>query len=123
MKALRTLHLYLGCVFAPLLLFFALSGIWQRLGAQYSGGQSTTLVQRAISLLSTIHTGRGLKSGETLSSPAMSVMAMAMAVSLIMTILLGVILAFRFGHQKVAVLCLLAGTLIPIIACVVTAQM
>jgi hypothetical protein len=120
-KALRTLHLYLGCAFAPLLVFFALSGIWQRFGAHYSHGDSTGAVQKALSLLSTIHTGRGLKSGANLSSPVMNAMALAMAMSLILTIALGVILAFRFGHKKVALLCLLGGTLIPIIACILAA--
>src|SRR4051812_45634055 len=107
MKSLRTLHLYLGCAFAPLLLFFALSGICQRFGAHYGLNETPKPLQRAFTLLSTIHTGRGLKSGETLSSPAMNVMAIAMAVSLIITIVLGVIMAFRFGHQKIAIMCLL----------------
>src|SRR5688572_28393334 len=35
MKKLRSLHLYLGCVFAPMLLFFAMSGIWQSLGLHF----------------------------------------------------------------------------------------
>lgn len=34
MKKLRSIHLYLGCIFAPLLLFFAVSGIWQVLGVE-----------------------------------------------------------------------------------------
>ena len=32
MKTLRTLHLYLGCIFAPILIFFAVSGLWQTMG-------------------------------------------------------------------------------------------
>src|SRR6478672_8450976 len=46
MQKLRSLHLYLGCLFAPLLLFFALSGIWQTLG------WNTPLLQK----LSSLHT-------------------------------------------------------------------
>ena len=53
MQKLRNLHLYLGCMFAPLLLFFAVSGIWQMVGTKGS---------RLLGLLSTIHTSRGLKS-------------------------------------------------------------
>ena len=34
MQKLRSIHLYLGCIFAPLLVFFAISGIWQTLGFQ-----------------------------------------------------------------------------------------
>jgi hypothetical protein len=121
MKGLRTLHLYLGCVFAPLLFFFAFSGIWQRFGAHYVQREIPRPLERAIMLLSTVHTGRGLKSGENLSSPALNAMAIAMAASLIITIVLGVILAFRFGHKKVAVLCLLAGAFVPIVTCILTA--
>jgi hypothetical protein len=50
MKKLRLLHLYLGCIFAPMLLFFAISGIWQTLGIGHSG---------LLAMLSTVHLGRG----------------------------------------------------------------
>ncbi len=58
MKNLRSLHLYLGCIFAPLLLFFAASGIWQTLGIRLP------LLQR----LSTIHTSHVLKVGGSLTN-------------------------------------------------------
>src|SRR6266513_2469552 len=29
MKSLRSLHLFLGCLFAPMLIFFAVTGSWQ----------------------------------------------------------------------------------------------
>src|ERR1051325_1658632 len=29
MKIIRSLHLYLGCIFGPMLMFFAISGSWQ----------------------------------------------------------------------------------------------
>tara|TARA_B100000678_G_C17930019_1_gene390906 strand:+ start:88 stop:231 length:144 start_codon:yes stop_codon:yes gene_type:complete len=32
MKWIRTLHLCLGCLFAPLLIFFCASGAWQLFG-------------------------------------------------------------------------------------------
>jgi len=32
MQKLRQIHLYLGCFFAPMILFFALSGVWQEFG-------------------------------------------------------------------------------------------
>jgi len=61
MQKLRSMHLYLGCFFAPLLIFFALSGIWQTL----SFHNWSRLLER----LSTIHTSHGLKAGGCLSSP------------------------------------------------------
>ena len=122
MKLLRSIHLYLGCAFAPLLIFFAISGIWQRFGAQWSRTDSPGAIQKAVTLLSTLHTGGDLKSGKSLSSPVMNAFVVAMAASLILTIVLGVLLAFRFGHRKVALLCLLGGIVIPIIACILTAR-
>lgn len=112
MKPLRILHLYLGCIFAPLLLFFTVSGIWQTFSWDSPGrGNGPNL----LSYLSTIHTGHGLKAGsiQTLSSPLMKWLVVAMAVSLIFTIVLGIIMAFRFGHRRAATLCLLAGFAVP----------
>jgi hypothetical protein len=120
MKTLRMLHLYLGCIFAPMLIFFAVSGIWQRFGAHWSGAQPRAL-QSALSLLSTLHTARPLKSGANLSSSLMTVLVLAMAVSLMLTIVLGVMMAFRFGHKKVAIICLLCGVVLPILVCLATA--
>ena len=66
MKKLRSLHLYLGCIFAPMLLFFAISGIWQTLGVGFH--------TKILTLLSTIHMGIRLKSGATLASGILPVL-------------------------------------------------
>lgn len=105
MQKIRSLHLYLGCIFAPMLLFFALSGIWQTIGLQ-----SHTLAR-----LSTIHTSHGLKSGDGFGSYALRVFVLLMAVSFIVTTLLGVVMAIRFGrNRRAAYLCLAAGVALPI---------
>jgi len=112
MKTLRSLHLYLGCIFAPLLLFFAISGLWQTYGLQWTKDGRTAGV---LAYLSTIHTGRRLKAPlATLSSPLMEWLIVAMAVSLIFTIILGIVMAFKFGHRKTAILCLLGGLIVPV---------
>lgn len=113
MKTLRRLHLYLGCFFAPLILFFAVSGAWQLFGAhQFSDGYRPPA---GVALLSTLHTGRGLKSEpSTLSSPAMRFMVVAMAAALAVTILLGIVLAFRFEHRLAALGCLAGGIAVPV---------
>jgi hypothetical protein len=51
MKKLRSLHLYLGCIFAPMLLFFGISGFWQTFDPEYDHHS------KALALLSTIHKG------------------------------------------------------------------
>jgi len=104
MNKLRSTHLYLGCVFAPLLLFFAVSGLWQMLGAEPGFLQK----------LSTIHTGKAWKDGSELSSVPLKVVVAVMAVSFIVTTLLGVVMGLRFGgSRKAAFVCLACGILVP----------
>ena len=120
MKKIRLLHLYLGCVFAPMISFFAISGIWQRFGSEYRTSGLPPSLQSLLALLSTLHTGRGLKNGATLSSSWMTALVVTMAASLIFTIVLGVMMAFRFGHKRIALACLLSGIVLPVMLCLVT---
>jgi len=106
MQKLRAAHLYLGCFFAPLLLFFALSGMEQTLGLH---NQS-----RLLARLSTIHTSHGLKAGGSLSSPWLMAFVLVMALSFVITTVLGIWLALSVGkNRRAALYCLAAGILIP----------
>lgn len=107
MQKLRSVHLYLGCIFAPLLLFFAISGSWQLLPAYQQVW--------ALAWLSTIHTSHGLKIG-TLSSPLLRYFVFAMAGSFIGTTLLGVVMAVKYGRSRRAAFgCLDFGILLPLV--------
>lgn len=104
MKKLRSIHLYLGCIFAPLLLFFAISGIWQTLGFQFG----------LLSRLSTIHTSHQLKNGTSLSGGVFVVFVLIMAVSFVITTILGVVMAIRHGgSRRAAYGCLAFGVAFP----------
>jgi len=94
MQRLRSIHLLLGCIFAPLLLFFAVSGLWQTLGFQ------SEFLQK----LSSVHTQRAWKDGSELGSFALRVFVVLMTVSFIVTTILGVILAFKFGRNRRSVM-------------------
>jgi hypothetical protein len=112
MKKLRTVHLFLGCIFAPMLLFFAISGIWQMFGMDYTDSHPV------LSRLTTIHTARGLKGGPptNLSSPMLKAYVLAMAFGLIVTTIIGVIMAFRFGQsRRTTFYCLVFGCLFPLV--------
>jgi uncharacterized iron-regulated membrane protein len=100
MKMLRLVHLYLGCIFAPMLIFFALTGAAQ-------------MFRIPMGLLSEVHTkGYG-------SLPFM-ILAVLMGLSVIVTSLLGVAMAFRFGaDRKVVWSCLLFGTFLPLVLLVI----
>jgi hypothetical protein len=112
MQKLRSIHLYLGCIFTPLLLFFAISGIWQTLGIR----------SPLLRLMATIHTSRELKSGGGLSSFSLKVFVLVMTVSFIVTTILGVVMAVKFGHSRRAVFyCLVTGVLFPLVLILVRA--
>ena len=98
MQKLRSIHLYLGCIFAPLLLFFAISGIWQTLGLH------SPLLDR----LATIHTSHQLKIGGGLTSGFLRIFALLMAASFIVTTILGVVMAIKYGRSRRAALCCIA---------------
>ena len=109
MQKLRSIHLYLGCVFAPMLLFFAISGIWQTFASVGAYEKSPALAR-----LSTIHTSRGLKVG-TLSSPILRWFVLLMALSFVLTTILGMVMALKFGKSRRAALyCLVAGVVVPL---------
>ena|SRR5215469_1385940 len=108
MQKLRSIHLYLGCLFAPMLIFFAVSGIWQMYGYRAHS--------RTLALLSTIHTSQNLKIGG-LRSPILCDFVVAMAVSFIFTTILGVAMALKFGRsRRAAYWCLASGVLLPLAA-------
>ena len=113
MNFLRRAHLYLGCFFAPMLVFFSVSGIWQVFGLQW--GDHGKLLQ----LLSTIHMGRNLRSKSphpfTFDSIWLEYFVVLMAASLIVSIILGVILAFRYGRGTLALASLAGGILVPLL--------
>jgi hypothetical protein len=95
MKRFRKLHLYLGCIFTPMLILFAATGATQMFGLR-------------LGFLSEAHMhGSG-------SLPFM-ILSFFMGVSVIITSLLGVAMAFRFGESKRVVwACLGFGVLLPI---------
>jgi ABC-type spermidine/putrescine transport system permease subunit II len=112
MQKLRSLHLYLGCIFAPLLLFFALSGLWQTLGLHWP----------ILARLSTIHTGHPLKNGHWLGSAVLGAFVVVMAVSFIVTTVLGVVMAVKFGRsRRAACACLAFGVVFPLLIILVKA--
>jgi hypothetical protein len=109
---IRRLHLYLGCFFAPMLVFFSISGIWQVYGIQWDDSH------KLLKLFSTIHMGHNvrLQPGDfTFTSPYLEFFVVLMAASLLLNIALGVIMAFKFGRGTLALASLGAGILAPLI--------
>lgn len=88
-----------------MLLFFAISGIWQTLGIHSA----------FLDTLATIHNAHNLKSGSSLTSPLLVCFTLAMAASFIATTVLGILLALNFAQKRPALYCLAAGFVLPIL--------
>ena len=107
MTRLRSLHLYLGCIFAPMLLLFAFTGIWQTLGIPKT---------KWMSLLSSIHTSHKLKQGTSLTNPLLICFIVLMAIAFILTTILGIMMAVKYGrNRRAAYYCLAFGVIFPLL--------
>jgi len=116
MKRLRRLHTYLGCFFAPLLLFFVLTGWYQAVmhNRQKGIGEPGDWKAR----LTSVHVDQiyPADSASAYSPALFRGLVVTMAVALIITLALGIVLAVRFAAKKWAVwLSLISGVMVPIV--------
>jgi hypothetical protein len=116
MKLLRRLHLFLGCFFAPMLLFYVSTGWYQTLTVRRN--KALGEAQDWLGRLRSVHVDQ-LYPSETANSysPILyRALVVCMAVALISTVLLGVVLAFRSIRQRwLVVLCLILGVILPVL--------
>jgi hypothetical protein len=121
MRKLRELHLYLGCLFAPLILYFSLSGAWQlyRLNMLPKDHPETASAFRVfLHEASKPHTHSTLpgRDSKTDQSQVFNAFALVMAVGLVMTTLLGLVLAWQMLRiRRLVVICVAAGVILPIV--------
>jgi hypothetical protein len=116
MKWVRRWHLFLSCFFAPLLLFYVATGWYQTLHTNRNKalGEQDDLVSK----LTSVHVDQIYpnKKAESFNPKAFQVLVVVMSISLIVTIGLGMVLAFTIGRPKWAVwLSLVLGVLLPVI--------
>lgn len=114
-RTLRRVHLYLGSLFAPVLLLFAASGAWQiyRLNDARKDGSYTP--PSIVKVLSSVHKNQTLEK-ETPRKTALKAFVFAACLALITTTLLGILMAYRFAPRPAVVTaCLLAGIAVPFV--------
>ena len=116
MKTLRRVHLYLGCFFAPLLVFYVTTGWYQTVNPDRRKGvaDSTDLISR----LSRVHVEQyyPTESATGYSTFFFRALVVLMAVALITTVVLGIILAFRASRNTWPVwLSLALGIVLPVV--------
>lgn len=113
MRFLRKLHLYLGCLFAPMLIFFAVTGSWQ-IFDWHQSTKSGYRAPRALAFLSYIHKEGHVPPTQRSSPAPVRYFMFAAALGLVLTTVIGVIMAYRFSRQPlVATICLVIGILMP----------
>ncbi|MGN6386087.1 MAG: hypothetical protein ACTHMT_07590, partial [Verrucomicrobiota bacterium] len=111
------IHLYLSVFFAPLLIFYIGTGWYQSVALQRNkllGEQDSFLTQ-----LTSVHKDLIYPKPEVVgeySTKLFKVLVVVMSVSLLVTIGLGIFLAFRTSRKAWPVcLCLVVGLLLPVL--------
>jgi uncharacterized iron-regulated membrane protein len=113
-QLLRRLHLYLGCLFAPALIFFAVTGTWQlyRLHDVKKSGSSPP--PAFVRTLSAVHMNMHLPGKKVTEYTPLRIFFVLAAAGLLVSTVLGVVMAFRFSKSALTpAICLVAGVGIP----------
>lgn len=114
MKTIRRLHLYLGCFFAPLLAVFAFTGVLQVYELHKSAKDGSYAAPRWVMAAANLHKHAALT--KTGSSAVTRGLVAGMALALILTMVLGVALAFRSERNAWPVAgSLVLGVLVPLV--------
>jgi hypothetical protein len=114
MKSLRSIHLFLGCLFAPMLIFFAVTGSWQLFNWQESKKDKTYVAPAALAALSFIHKDAHIPGTPGRQPTPLRYFMLATALGLVATSNIGIVMAYRFSRRPlIATVCLLAGIAIP----------
>jgi ABC-type nitrate/sulfonate/bicarbonate transport system permease component len=114
MKFLRSLHLYLGCLFAPMLIFFAVTGSWQLFNWHESKKDKTYTAPPALATLSFIHKDAHVPGTPGRQPTPLRYFMLATAIGLVTTTIIGIVMAYRFSQRPlVATVSLFLGIALP----------
>jgi ABC-type spermidine/putrescine transport system permease subunit I len=109
-------HLYLGSLFGPLLIVFAVSGAWQVFRFNDAKKDGSYKPAKVITLFTDIHKDAVLPgvSRRDSSAAAMRWFVLAAAAGLALTTVLGIVMAYRLSRRPALVTTLLiAGVVLP----------
>lgn len=118
MKNLRQFHLYLGCLFAPLIIYFAISGAWQVFRFNDVPESGGTALQSLLHAASAPHTHSTLPGANPKQhqSQGFNWIAVMMGVGMAVTSILGIVIALQSARsRRWAAVCLVGGLLVPVL--------
>ena len=118
MRNLRRVHLILGCLFAPLLIYYGVSGAWQTMGWHRPTKKHQEEIRSAYTELSNPHQHLALPytSAKVNQSQPYRYFALAMALGISVTSVLGIVMAYRYFRPRwLVTLLVVAGFAIPIL--------
>jgi hypothetical protein len=117
MKRIRQIHLWLGVLFSPAILFFAFTGILQTFGWHEAHKNSAYMAPAWIAKLAQIHKHQQLARASGGPSPLpLKWFVALMGAGLIITSLLGIYMAFKYQRNAWIVWGLIAaGVMLPVI--------
>ena len=114
-KVMRNIHLYLGVFFAPLLLFFIISGSMQTFNLHEASKDGSYKPPAIIKSFSDVH--KDQRWGEGKTAPKSSVpfrwLVILMSVGILATTILGIVMAFKYTKGWIVWTCLFLGFVIP----------
>ncbi len=114
-KAMRNIHLYLGVFFAPLLLFFLVSGCWQTFNLNHASEDGSYEPPAIIKSFSQVHKNQRWVDGKMAPQPSgpFRCLIVLMAAGLLATTMLGVVMAFKYTRGWIVWGSLFLGVAIP----------
>ena len=114
-KVMRNIHLYLGVFFAPLLMFFLISGAWQTFNLHEASKDGSYKPPAIIKSLSQVHKNQRWVDHKMVpkSSKPFQWLVFLMTVGLLVTTILGIVMAFKYTKPWIVWACLIFGFIIP----------
>jgi predicted cation transporter len=121
MKRLMRIHLYLSCLVAPAMIFFAVSGAWQAYRMQQTKKDGSYVAPPALESLSRAHMAEQLTDG---GRPWARATQFAIAAVFVSTALVGIAMALQMARAQAlrfkVYASLAAGVLVPLAVFVLT---
>lgn len=112
-RSLLRIHRYAGLVAAPMVLFFAVSGIFQVYRLQQSRKDGSYTAPKAIAAAADLHMAEDLKDAGA-TGAAFKLLVSGIAAALALTTLLGIVVALRVTRPVgLAIVLLLLGAALP----------